>query len=274
MKIIRVFNNNIVATITDDEKEAIAQGSGIGFRKKPGDSIDTSLIEKMFYIQSDHQRKFERLFDKTPIEYFQISEAIMEKAEEFLEVKLDNQVVLALTDHIFFAVKRNQEGVSIPNLMVDEIRAVYSKEYEVAYWALGIIERFTGVSLPEDEAGYITLHLFNASMDIDSAITTNIVVFTKGILSIINEVYGINLDRDSLESSRILTHLKFLALRIFKSEMSPLTEVEDMYDLLISKNSKLESCLHQIDEFVSGKFEYRLSKAEKVYLMVHLLKVV
>ena len=34
MRIIRVFNNNIVLTITHDKKEAIAQGSGIGFQKK------------------------------------------------------------------------------------------------------------------------------------------------------------------------------------------------------------------------------------------------
>ena len=39
MRVIRVYNNNVVATRTDD-KEAIVQGSGIGFGKKPGDLID------------------------------------------------------------------------------------------------------------------------------------------------------------------------------------------------------------------------------------------
>lgn len=32
MRVIRVYNNNVVATKTDD-KEAIVQGSGIGFGK-------------------------------------------------------------------------------------------------------------------------------------------------------------------------------------------------------------------------------------------------
>lgn len=34
MKVLRVFNNNIVATRTDDNKDAIAQGAGIGFQKE------------------------------------------------------------------------------------------------------------------------------------------------------------------------------------------------------------------------------------------------
>lgn len=33
MRILRVYNNNIVATKTVDDREAIAQGAGIGFGK-------------------------------------------------------------------------------------------------------------------------------------------------------------------------------------------------------------------------------------------------
>lgn len=49
MRVIRVYNNNVVATRTDD-KEAIVQGSGVGFGKKPGDLIDEAKIEKIFFI--------------------------------------------------------------------------------------------------------------------------------------------------------------------------------------------------------------------------------
>ena len=49
MRVIRVYNNNVVATKTDD-KEAIVQGSGIGFGKKPGDLIDKKRLKR--YISS------------------------------------------------------------------------------------------------------------------------------------------------------------------------------------------------------------------------------
>lgn len=114
MKVLRVFNNNIVATRTDDNKDAIAQGAGIGFQKKSGDTIDAEKIERMYYILDEHMSKFNELFDQTPIEYFQIAEMIMEEVKKQLHVNLSNQIVIALTDHIYFAVQRQQEGVQLP----------------------------------------------------------------------------------------------------------------------------------------------------------------
>lgn len=105
MRVIRVYNNNVVATKTDD-KEAIVQGSGIGFGKKPGDLIDEKKIEKIYFIKDDQLSKFEELLDDVPIEYFQIAEMIAEKATRDLNVSLDNQILVALADHIYFAVER------------------------------------------------------------------------------------------------------------------------------------------------------------------------
>ena len=50
MKIIKLFNNNIVATFTEDNREVIVQGSGIAFQKKISDLIDENKIEKRYFI--------------------------------------------------------------------------------------------------------------------------------------------------------------------------------------------------------------------------------
>ena len=47
MKVSKVFNNNCIATLID-EQEVIVTGSGIGFQKKAGDDIDETRIEKTF----------------------------------------------------------------------------------------------------------------------------------------------------------------------------------------------------------------------------------
>lgn len=274
MKVLRVFNNNIVATRTDDNKDAIAQGAGIGFQKKPGDTIDAEKIERMYYILDEHMSKFNELFDQTPIEYFQIAEMIMEEVKKQLHVNLSNQIVIALTDHIYFAVQRQQEGVQLPNLMISEIRTMYRDEYKLALWSLNIIEQITSIRLDEDEAGYITMHIVNATMQSTTDKTTSILLFTKGVLDVIRQEFNIKLNPDQLDAARLMTHLKFLAQRIFQGESSELNEVEDMYDLLIKKDDRLKNCIINVTTYIEQTFNYTLSRQEQVYLMIHLLKVV
>lgn len=274
MKVSRVFNNNIVATITDDKKEAIMQGAGIGFQKKAGDLIDPSKIEKTFYILDEHRNKFNQLFDETPIEFFQVSEAIMEIAESELNVRLSNQILLALTDHIYFATERFKDGIQLPNLMLDEIKSLYRDEYRLALKALTIIQELIHIELPIDEAGYIAMHIVNATLNTETENATNILLFSKGVLEIINQTYQINIKQERLDYSRLMTHLKFLALRIFIHEEKNLHEVEDLYDLLRKKEKRIEACIEEINRFIMNSFDYELSKQEKVYLMIHVMKIV
>ncbi|MBS5937957.1 CAT RNA binding domain-containing protein [Clostridium sp.] len=77
MKIIKLFNNNIVATIAEDNREVNVQGSGIGFQKKIGDLIDEDKIEKRYFIEDESKSKFNDIFENTPIEYFQAVEEII-----------------------------------------------------------------------------------------------------------------------------------------------------------------------------------------------------
>ena len=273
MKVIRVFNNNIVSTMMDDQKEAIVQGSGIGFQKKPGDSIDAKKIERVYYIRDEHKAKFHDLLDETPIEYFQIAEMIMRRVQEVLNVELSGQIIIALTDHIHFAVQRQKEGIYLPNLLTGEIRALYKEEYNIALWALKVIRDFTGVQLPEDEAGYIALHIVNAYMNIGTENTANTVILTKGIPDIIKETLHVEFEEDSLDYTRFLLHLKFLARRIFNNQTDELLNMDDIYTALLAKDSRMNETLAKIHKFVEKKFSYSLSRNEELYLMVHLLKI-
>lgn len=273
MKVIRIFNNNIVSTITKDGREAIAQGSGIGFQKKPGDSINEKKVERIFYIRDENRARFHDLLDETPIEYFQISEKIMQRVEEVLHVELSNQIIIALTDHIHFAVQRQRENVYLPNLLTGEIRALYKEEYGIAVWALGVIEEFTGTRLPKDEAGYIALHIVNAYLNIGTENTANTVLLTRGILTIIKETLHVEFVEDSLDYTRFLLHLKFLAQRIFNDQRDDLLDMEDIYLALMAKDVRMKEAIQRIYLYVKDNFSYSLSRNELLYLMVHMLKI-
>ena len=61
MKITRVINNNTVATVAN-KKEIILMGSGIGFQKKPGDTVEVKKIEKVYQIRDRFFQKYEQIF--------------------------------------------------------------------------------------------------------------------------------------------------------------------------------------------------------------------
>lgn len=52
MKIAKIFNNNTVATISQDKTEMIVTGPGIGFHKAVGDQHDERKIEKRYLIEN------------------------------------------------------------------------------------------------------------------------------------------------------------------------------------------------------------------------------
>ena len=161
--------------------------------------------------------------------------------------------------------------MSLPNLLLSETRLLYRREFDLGRRSLDIIRECCGVSLPEDEAGYIALHLISISVDQNAAY--DILKFVKGTLDIIKETYGVSLDADSLDTMRLITHLKFLAQRIFQGQGWEDEGMEDMYELLIGHHPRNRVCLDRLDQYCRSAFSYALNQQEKFCLLVHLTKV-
>ena len=105
-----------------------------------------------------------------------------------------------------------------------------------------------------------------------SQIVFDLALFIRGILDIIKEQFNITFDKENLDTTRLMTHLKFLANRVIYHENENIVELDDMYDLLVSKKKECKLCIEEIDDYIQDKFGYKLSKQEKVYLLVHLLR--
>lgn len=62
MVIEKVYNNNVVLAFEND-KEVIVMGKGLGFQKKSGDTVDTSMVEKTFVLDDQSQlSEFQSLY--------------------------------------------------------------------------------------------------------------------------------------------------------------------------------------------------------------------
>lgn len=272
MKITRVINNNAVATIAN-KKEIILMGSGIGFQKKTGDMVEVNKIEKVYQIRDRFFQKYEQIFRNTEPVVFKIVEQIQEYAEEELQCTLSPQFVFALADHISYAVERERKQEPMPNLMLQEIKLLYNKEYQVGKYGKQLVAKEMNITLPEDEAGYFALHIVNTRTGEPSMDVNNILILTNGILKILEEEEEIHCREDDFGYSRFLTHLKFLARRIFNKEQVQFKIMEGLYPGILAREPKLEGTIEKIRNFIRETFDYDISVEESAYLAVHILQI-
>lgn len=107
MKVDKVINNNLVRSHDDADREIMVMGSGLGFKKKPGDPIEKEKIEKIYILQGEEQgRHMEELLSEMPLECIQAANEIVDYAVVSLGKPLSNYLYLNLCDHIHFAIKR------------------------------------------------------------------------------------------------------------------------------------------------------------------------
>ena len=270
MKILKVFNNNSIAAISDELGDIILTGSGFGFQKKIGDPVDESKIEKTYLFKDEQKKRFEQSIAEVPAVYFEIANKIVAKASKDLETDFSGEIFIAISDHLSFAVKRKKEHVYLPNIILNETKTLYKKEYQVGLWALDYIEKKIGIRLDDDEAGYLALHLVNFSFNDKANNAIRIVTLTKEVLNVIKTTMKIELEEDSIGYARISIHLKYLAERIFSNEEVNFEDTtQDIRDML-KENARLALCINRIVKLIKDRYDYTLSPDEQTYLCIHI----
>lgn len=272
MKIEKIINNNLVRSVNENGQDVILMGCGIGFQKKIGSVIDESLITHTYILQ-DKNSKLEELLSKLPEEYIKTANEIINYAKSALGKKLNDNIYITLTDHIYFAVERFKQGINIKNALLWEIRRFYNHEFLIAKEALQIIKRRLNVELPEDEAGFIALHIVNASMvSMDLGITTEMTKVMERILSIVKYHFKVDIDEYSLHYERFLTHLKFFVQRVFTD--AEIDEADKGFLFALKEQYKNEYlCTLKVRDYIMKEYGKELTEDELIYLTVHLRRI-
>lgn len=274
MKIDKVINNNLVRSHDDGGREILVMGCGIGFKKKPGELVQEEKVEKIYVLQKEEQRHMEELFADMPLECIQVTNEIVEYAAISLGKTLSSYLYLNLCDHIHFAIRRAQEGLPIRNALLTEIKQFYSHEYQIGTEALAMIGKKTGVGLPEDEAGFIAMHLVNASMDFnDMGNTQEMMKIIRHILTIVRYHFHVELDENSIHYDRFITHLKFFIKRVFSG--TELNENDEAFFIMIKNQYREEyACALKIYEYIRKEYDILLTNDEIMYLIIHIRRVI
>lgn len=274
-EIDRVINNNIVSSINEEGKELMLRGLGIGFGKKPHDMVEDEKVEKIYRIANQSMStKMEELLATIPEEQIDFSNEFIEYARSVIGKNLNDIILVTLADHLNFLLNRVEQGMLYRNPMLLEIKRFYPTEFAVASYGVKKIEDRYGVSLTEDEAGFIALHIVNAELDSNMGNTMQITELIQNIVDIVSDFYGNDLNQESDYYDRFITHLKFLGQRIFKNKSTKVAEDDGLSSMICKRYPKEFGCAKKIALYIKKTFLYEIKNDEKMYLTIHLRQVI
>lgn len=273
MYIKRVYNNNVVM-VDDAGTERIAVGKGIAFGRKRGDMVDSASFEKVFTLDDPTQlSRLERLIKGIPSEYLLIAEDIVSMLRRESASVIDDNVLIALTDHISMALEREQAGIICDNPLLFEIKRFYGREFELALKAREIIRGHLGIEISEAEVGFIALHIVNATMKQRADHLMLSIKMINGILNTVAETFGLTYDEGSVQYERFLRHLQFFSQRVLDKSIA---QSEDTFLFHLGKDQYPDAleCTERIGAHIEQEYGCVVSDAEKGYLVYHIANLV
>ncbi|MBU8580420.1 MULTISPECIES: PRD domain-containing protein [Bacillus] len=271
MKIYKVLNNN-AAIIKEDGQEKIVMGPGIAFQKGKNDTIPRNKVEKIFTIHEENE-KFKQILETLPEEHIEAAEEIISYAEGRLSAPLSDHIHIALVDHLSFAIERVRKGFVIQNKLLNEIKALYKKEYEIGLWAIDLVKEKLKVELPDDEAGYIALHIHTAKMDAENMQKT--LKYTNIIKELIEKIeccFNQKIDENSISYQRLVTHLRYAINRLESNEAFHVMD-DDMLYFIRKKYSESYQCAAGLADYVKTEYDLHLPESEVGYITLHVQRL-
>lgn len=273
MKIEKIINNNVVSALDSDGTEIVVMGRGIGYHVKHGMEIPKDKVEKIFRLENPGiVSKFRNLLTQMPLEHLQISTEIIDYAKNVLNRKLNQNIYLTLTDHINFSIERYQKKMMFANPLIREVKKFYREEYLVGEYAIALMEKKLGIRFPADEAASIALHIVNAEYNIRMRDTIDITNLIQEVMEIIRAYFHMELDEMSLGYERLVTHLRFLAERIYCKELLD-GEIPEFSDIIARTYPEEYQCSLKVREHIERVYEHYVTDEEVSYLAVHIRRV-
>lgn len=274
MNIKRIYNNNVVMVEKENGEEMIVLGKGLAFGKKVGGMIEEEQIEKIFTLaEKSIGNRLAKLVSEIPAIYLTIAEEIVSMIREKSDLTLDDNIYITLTDHISMSLEREKNQIVLHNPMLMEIRQFYKKEFALAKEAAKIIYRHMGIHISEDEMGFITLHIVNATLNQRADKLILSLQMIGEIIKLVQEHFGVQFDQKSVFYERFLRHLQFFAKRILYDDDKQLAEMPILH-LNREEYPEAVECVEKIGDHILNAYQKKVTDSEKCYLIYHIITLI
>lgn len=268
-KVLKVFNNNVLL-VNQNSVEKILFGKGIGFGNKVGDQINIKgNIDKIFVIEDrENHSRFNQLVSTVDNKLIGLCEEMIYMIGKELNEDLNEKIHISLTDHIAFTLKRLKENDEIYNPFLIETETLYNKEFEVAKKAIRILEKALNIEIPDGEIGFITLHIHSARSKGKLSNSVKYAFLCNSIVEIIEDSLDMEIDKQSLDYARFVTHIRFTIERIMKNQ--PIKN--DLLDAIKKQYGNSYNLAKKVCKFIENELYVKVAEDEVAYIALHIEK--
>ena len=274
MEILRVFNNNVVLAKDDHADEVILTGRGLGFQTKPGAHVDPTKVVRKFIPSDgrDPDHMAEMLSCISPDIIQLVTDAM--QASGLKELSQNKPLVMALSDHVGFALQRIKKGIAVEYPLQAEVEHLYPEEYAKANELLHALNAKLNDVLPKAEAIAFALHLVNAGFSSgDLTYTYTMTGIIQQMLAVVESSCNVTLDSSSINVGRFITHLRYLFVRIHQHKQLEGDERSPIATAIMQSYPEAMDCAQKLATIVELRFDVNLTDDEIAYLALHVYRV-
>ncbi|HYQ74593.1 PRD domain-containing protein [Cellulomonas sp.] len=274
MRVTKVFNNNVLLAADDAGAEVVLMGKGLGFQVHAGDAVRTADVERTFVAGGGTTpERIVALLEEIPAEDIDLTQRIVAEARDQLGTHITGHVVVPLADHISFALRRAREDVQISYPLQWEVLHLYPREVAFARRALELVRESTGVELPALEAVPLALHFVNAQFGAgELSRTVEMTEVFGAVLGIVRSRLGVELDEESIDVARFITHLRYLFVR--QQQGAPPPDVQGVLLAAVrSQHPDSVAAAVAIQDLLRERYDWTVTGDEVLYLALHVARL-
>lgn len=273
MHILRVFNTNVVLARDDNGREVVLTGRGLGYQARPGGPVDASKVIRTFVPDDGRNAdNFAQMLTSIAPEHVALVDRVLAPVWAELRREPSSTTVLALADHLSFAIKRVQLGMEGIFPLRAELAHLYPRELHWGEQIVTAVNAELGLDLPDEEAVPIAMHLVNAAFNSGNlALTHRMTGVFSQVFDIIESEYGTPLDRNSVNVARFITHLRYFFVRVHAGEQ--LDDQGQFVDAIRSAHPRAHRCARHVAEVLQMRLEQPISEDETAYLTLHIARL-
>lgn len=272
LQVIKVLNNNVIIATHPDHGEVVVIGKGLGFNRKTNDRIPLDAAEKLFILRNEKEIElYKRLLKQLDEKLIEVMNDVMFYISQHIGT-LNEHIHIALTDHIAFAVIRYKQGMTFHNPFQFETSELYPREYQIAEHVVAEINRRLGIQLPEDEIGFVALHIHSSVSNRHIGEVKENSQLIADLVMIIERNTGVKIQKDSLNYSRLLRHLTIAFERTRRGEI--VEESSNITSIVKTEYPDMYSLAWTLIKVIQQRLHKQVYDAEAVYLTLHLQRLV
>lgn len=273
MIVVKNINNNVALCLDSKGQEVVVFGKGVGFLKPPSE-VPLSKIQRTFY---DLNRNFLPLLDDIPLDVIDFTSRQVAQIRGKLPYETNANLIMTLADHLAFAMTRAKKGIYTPMPSIYEMEQNYPVEVEIGRQIVKAMEQAFHVKLPKGEVQGVAMHFINASLGSPSSgqltAEEEYETILERMTQIVEHALQITIRRDTFNYARFATHVQYLLKRVQAD--SPIdSDNLQMYASIRDEYKDVSACVDQIHEYLQRNWSIDLSEEEKLYLIMHINRVI